>query len=429
MKTIIKGMTLLLAGVMVMSCSKDVTFDENAQKEAKIEQQFAKYEANFVKHFGTISPTQDWGFGDEAKGIIVTRGESNGGYTGSGPYDCGFDVPTSVVIPKNGQAKKAANQLNNGGGYTSTTFKFDNYWVQHFLTPNGANNDMKYIEAYDSSVEGGRWIKIAGFENGKKEGEQLFKTNTKVHGTTLMTNMGGEGCNGTKANGGDAAKGKFFRLMDSSGVLHYDYKFLDFTTNGNTYFLVCFPYKKNKDTNWWCVSIIKAEPTTVSVVEEGRIMCEDLGDADDFDFNDVVFDARRYSNGNIEITLVAAGGELPVKVAGVDVHAQIGSMVNTGSNDGTTYTFSVTGFDSIKDIPVVVYPEGTEVEAVKYELNAEIGNVPQKICTPRGCHYSEEKVRIDRAYSDFTTWVQNDNPAVYLWTENTNLTDLDLSTK
>ena len=27
MKTIIKGMTLLLAGVMVMSCSKDVTFD------------------------------------------------------------------------------------------------------------------------------------------------------------------------------------------------------------------------------------------------------------------------------------------------------------------------------------------------------------------------------------------------------------------
>jgi cell division initiation protein len=35
MKSIIKGMTLLLAGVMVMACSKDVAFDENAQKEAK----------------------------------------------------------------------------------------------------------------------------------------------------------------------------------------------------------------------------------------------------------------------------------------------------------------------------------------------------------------------------------------------------------
>ena len=58
MKHFIKGMTLLLAGVIVMACSKDVAFDENAQKEAQqakaqaeLAQKYATYQADFVKTF------------------------------------------------------------------------------------------------------------------------------------------------------------------------------------------------------------------------------------------------------------------------------------------------------------------------------------------------------------------------------------------
>ena len=144
MKTIIKGMTLLLAGVMVMSCSKDVTFDENAQKQAKIEQQFAQYEANFVKRFGSIAATQDWGFGDEAKGIIVTRGES---FEGSGsPVDCGFEVPNSITEHQNGNwANGAASQFANKG-YTELDALYANYWVQHVNKPeNGVRMEVKRI--------------------------------------------------------------------------------------------------------------------------------------------------------------------------------------------------------------------------------------------------------------------------------------------
>ena len=36
MKSIIKGMTLLLAGASFVACSKDVAFDENAQKQAEV---------------------------------------------------------------------------------------------------------------------------------------------------------------------------------------------------------------------------------------------------------------------------------------------------------------------------------------------------------------------------------------------------------
>ncbi len=424
MKSIIKGMTLLLAGASFVACSKDVAFDENAQKEAQIEQQIAQYEANFVKRFGSIAPTQDWGFGDEAKGIILTRGES---FEGSGrPVDCGFEVPNSITEHQNGNwANGAASQFANKG-YTELDALYANYWVQHVNKPEkGGKAD--WIEAWDSSVTPGKWIRIAGFADGKNQNQLYFQTSSKTHGTTLMKNMGGAPCN-DKDTYGDAAVGKYFRMKDNSGY-HYDYKFLNYVKDGNTYLLVGFPSRKNNGASagWWVV-LIEEATQKLDVVEEGRIMCEDLGDADDFDFNDVVFDAKRFNNGTIEVTLIAAGGELPITVAGKDVHSLIGTMVNTGSNEGTTYTFTTTG-SSIKNIPVVVYPEGTGVDAVKYELNAEIGKAPQKICTPRGSHYSEEKVRIDRAYSDFTTWVQNDNPAVYLWTENTNLTDLDLSTK
>ena len=62
MKTIFKGMVLLLAGASFVACSKDVSFDENAQKQAEeakkqaeLDQKYATYDAEFVKAFGTIA--------------------------------------------------------------------------------------------------------------------------------------------------------------------------------------------------------------------------------------------------------------------------------------------------------------------------------------------------------------------------------------
>ena len=51
MKTIIKGMVLLLAGASFVACSKDVSFDENAQKEAAE----AQKEAEVAKLYATKS--------------------------------------------------------------------------------------------------------------------------------------------------------------------------------------------------------------------------------------------------------------------------------------------------------------------------------------------------------------------------------------
>ena len=70
-----------------------------------------------------------------------------------------------------------------------------------------------------------------------------------------------------------------------------------------------------------------------------RIIAEDLtwgSENGDFDFNDVIFDVQLIDNGsNIRITLLAAGGTLPLYIAGVEVHEKFGVSTSTMVN---TYT-------------------------------------------------------------------------------------------
>ena len=83
-----------------------------------------------------------------------------------------------------------------------------------------------------------------------------------------------------------------------------------------------------------------------------RVICEDLSvtQASDWDFNDVVFDVQLMNeNTQVKITFLAAGGTLPLTVAGEEVHGLFkeanpdlpitqSSMINTGST-GDKYTF------------------------------------------------------------------------------------------
>jgi len=412
MKTIIKGMTLLLAGVMVMSCSKDVTFDENAVQQAQYEKKLAEYKANFVKHFGTIDSNHQWGF-DMAK-ASVTRGEAYGG--SQSKQDCGFDIPANITSQKNGKVgNNAQAEFAAGKGKDlseiSTDVDFVNYWLQHFNAAQGSANEMKRLEAFD----GQNWITITNFEWGKNESNAYFTVNKKTKGTTLMKGMGGTA-------GDPNHDGAMFRWIDSNNGEHYNYKFLIY----NGYLVLGFEAAKKKG-DWWLL-LVEQATSPQDIVEEGCIMCEDLGDTDDFDFNDVVFNAKRFRNGQTEITVLACGGTLPISVAGQDIHQLMGgTMLNTGVGEPVpTQTFTVSGYSNIIDIPVVVDPGNG---AIKYALQANVGDAPLKICTPVGSHYAEEYVHIDRAYSEFNQWVADDDATQWLWVENERLTDLILSTK
>ena len=65
MKTIFKGMVLLLAGASFVACSKDVSFDENAQKQAEEDRErrenswWNKLKKNVTKFGTTIFSDED----------------------------------------------------------------------------------------------------------------------------------------------------------------------------------------------------------------------------------------------------------------------------------------------------------------------------------------------------------------------------------
>ncbi len=158
---------------------------------------------------------------------------------------------------------------------------------------------------------------------------------------------------------------------------------------------------------------------TNPIVEQGRIFCEDLGTIGDFDFNDVVFDAKIHKDGTTEITLLAAGGTLHLTVAGEEVHQLFGveqkDMINTGLNTREAVTFTAEDkYEHLVDIPIIVRKqEGSNITS--YQLTAEKGKAPQKICVPIGTKWCDEYVSITKAYPKFIDWVEGEDPFDWSW--------------
>ena len=88
----------------------------------------------------------------------------------------------------------------------------------------------------------------------------------------------------------------------------------------------------------WIVRLVKAEPKDGEKTADLRVMAEDLSASDDsdFDFNDVVFDVFFSPNeGEAYVMVQAAGGTLPLKINGTEVHNLFGQpegiMINTNA--------------------------------------------------------------------------------------------------
>ena len=179
---------------------------------------------------------------------------------------------------------------------------------------------------------------------------------------------------------------------------------------------------------------------TTQLIEQGRVFCEDLGkiSTNDLDFNDVVFDAYIYKveysteilvDGQLvneypidtqyinDIFLLAAGGTIPLSVAGVEVHNALGgkatsTIINTIIDDNGAYGNSwatnkpvqLTGdYEGIVAIPIVIqYSNGTTLT-----LDASAGEAPHKICVPIGTPWAQERKKVDDAYLDFQKYVSD----------------------
>ena len=144
-----------------------------------------------------------------------------------------------------------------------------------------------------------------------------------------------------------------------------------------------------------------------------RIVAEDLtvGENSDFDFNDVVFDV--FCDGSTTtIRLRAAGGELPLYVAGHEVHKEFGynssyPIINTGWDGTIDYEkryvdFTIDGVyntrAAVNNIPVKVTKRGEDKELIDILLTAKEGKVASKICVGRDYEWCSERLDIDKKY-------------------------------
>ena len=163
----------------------------------------------------------------------------------------------------------------------------------------------------------------------------------------------------------------------------------------------------------------KPEPEAI------RIIAEDLSatEGSDFDFNDVVFDVQMNwpTEGKHTITLLAAGGTLPLTIAGEEVHAKFGvptnKMVNTESwtEQRDPVTFIIEGnYANANEIEVRVQ-KGSDWPL----LTAPKGKAASKIAVSTDYKWVKELQDITNAYEDFDTYVTTGNPAKW-WESNKN---------
>ena len=144
-----------------------------------------------------------------------------------------------------------------------------------------------------------------------------------------------------------------------------------------------------------------------------RVIAEDLSVSDntDFDFNDVVFDVTfDYPAGKTTITLLAAGGTLPLYVGGQEVHEMFGvstkTMVNTGagaSKAPVSFVLDSTFERDANNIVVQVKKEGELVE-----ITAERGKVASKIAVKPQYEWCKERQDIEAKYPDFGKYVKGE---------------------
>lgn len=144
-----------------------------------------------------------------------------------------------------------------------------------------------------------------------------------------------------------------------------------------------------------------------------RVIAEDLSVSDntDFDFNDVVFDVTfDYPAGKTTITLLAAGGTLPLYVGGQEVHEMFGvstkTMVNTGagaSKDPVSFELDGTFNYDANNIVVKVLKEGEPAV-----ITAERGKVASKIAVKPQYEWCKERQDIEAKYPDFGKYVKGE---------------------
>lgn len=241
--------------------------------------------------------------------------------------------------------------------------------------------------------------------------------------------------------------GKSGHIYDNY-YIGFDYAF-ESVNGSKTQFLKADGYYSN-----WILKISPAIPIINNPLSR-RIMCEDLGNTLDLDFDDVVFDATVNGNSvgtdgkyDVTINLMAAGGTMPIWI-GVDPEQNLSNKYEVHKLFGAnSYSKPINVASSSISAPIANYHIKMDPVEIEGELKPDfdkigiwvyntkghawiplsdvqsaIGNhstpqnqpesgknyAPQKFATPINVKWLIEEQQIEWGYPHFIDWVRDEN--------------------
>jgi hypothetical protein len=420
------------AALAFAACSNndDSVYDPNRSAQGD------KYASAFMKEFGIDKIPSDinWGFEKPAVANFDAEGKftgfTRGVYPNSNQWGMYINVPTEMTQDQKDKVTK--------------------FFTEQTLTQGISVNWSDFFVHNVSSTDKGPYMNqlCCGTKDFEKRDHVL---NFNAGSSTSVKNVGISPKNDGSQNCNEVDYYDGIQLVQDSGTelfaFHnsydskwYDHNFImisgemideaypEAPSVAGMYF-VGFDYEHNIDGrienrdnkfNDW---IIRVSPGFYKNAE--RVFVEDLiatkledVQSSDWDFNDVVFDVYfedKWENGGTVrdaiITLRAAGGILPLTVAGKDVHVMMNQpqnvMINTNAGqygkaaDGVApaiFRARVSNNATANDIKVLVNG-ATELVSVQ-------GEATQKLCGPSSVDWCNEKVNIKTVQSNFVPYVK-----------------------
>ena len=366
------AVTMMAGTVVLSSCSKGEEYSYSPEKAHEFIEK--DYKSAFIQKYGEISPFETWDLsqrGSTLAGFAGTRG--NKGQSSNLVQDMASTESYGYYLNYSNNESKIAKLFNNNWGDIVAEFGKvqPTAWAPSgkiiFSVVGVSRDDASSAKYFTWGVantpEGDLYLRQSSPDNGKNA---KIGNSAEKHTSSLDFSQIPDGARWFTAS----SDKKKVDLSSAYNQTTTDFKIVTMTIDGVSYTFWGFKCDKTNPDYTNLVLWVKEIPTVPVPVISKRYMVEDLGGSYDFDFNDVVFDVIKYSDGSQKCYVRALGGTLDVtiKVANNSWTKRqdytITEMLNTNPIDPNLCLkeFDATGWDG-DNSKVSVIVEGNDKAA------------------------------------------------------------------
>lgn len=346
-KYLMTGMAAIMFCGVFTSCSHETDYSD-VQIQNQQQQIQDAYEQAFISRFGKPSPTLDWGFGlkrtsGASRAANAFTRANDVSYTVSQGYDESYTKDYFDAIKANMPEWGPTTGSKNYEFVSKGSFEFsvifsctsaaDEVGFYYYDPSNQTIDDRTEVRFVENMQQPGNYYQIRKKNNtvatpGPQDGYGIWNNPdvSTIEAKVFTINVPVGYRVGFWIDNPDWVR--FYSNQSLNPDQDYYSSVVDLDENT---FLVGLEdwYHGDYDCNDIIISVKKGPKIIIPEpdYEEIRVMAEDLsvGQETDFDFNDIVFDVRRYikdtqdySKDEVVIILQAAGGTLPLYILDED---------------------------------------------------------------------------------------------------------------